>query len=232
VNLRQKRQRANQLTSKIIQSVFLKMFGDPVKNPKRWETRKLGQLATRITKGESPKWQGFEYVAEGPLFIRSENVQWGSLDLSNQARIPVKFHQKLKRSVLQPNDVLINLVGASIGRAAMVPDAVKEANVNQAVGVISLAEILKPEYLVQLLIFPSVQKLIQKEKVEAARANISLTDLRHLTVPVPPVRLQDRFAEFCRKSETIRDRQNDSLTEINELFHSLMHKAFRGELAA
>jgi len=224
------RDQANQLTNKIIQSVFLKMFGDPVGNPKKWTTEKLGRLAVRITKGESPKWQGFEYVRDGVLFIRSENVLWGYLDLEEETRIPKEFHDKLERSQLRPRDVLINLVGASIGRAAMVPETITEANINQAVGVITLGPELKPKFLVQFLISPSVQQIIQGGKVEAARANISLGDLRELDVVVPPIDLQDKFVEFTKKLEALRERQAQSEDETGALFHSLMHKAFRGEL--
>lgn len=228
--LKQKREQANQLANKIIQSVFLKVFGDPVANPRGWGAEKLVKLSVRITKGESPKWQGFEYVSEGPLFIRSENVQWGHLDLSKQTRITLDFHQKLSRSQLRPKDVLINLVGASIGRAAMVPATITEANVNQAVGVITLGSVIMPEYLVQFLISPSVQRVIHGGKVEAARANISLGDLRELDVPVPSTELQEKFAEFVHKLGSVQQRQDESAKEINELFHSLMHRAFSGEL--
>lgn len=98
---------------------------------------KLSDLTIRITKGESPEWQGFSYQETGALFIRSENVLWGSLNLSKRTCIPIEFHQKLNRSQLQVGDVLVNLVGASIGRSCVVPVGINDANVNQAVAVIS-----------------------------------------------------------------------------------------------
>src|SRR5690606_10552099 len=78
--IRHKRQQAIQLADDFLRAVFLDMFGDPVTNPKGWEVDALEQLSTRVTKGESPKWQGFEYGSEGVRFITSENVLWGSLD--------------------------------------------------------------------------------------------------------------------------------------------------------
>ena len=81
------------------------------------DTRKLSELTKRITKGESPRWQGFSYQDSGPLFVRSENVLWGKMDYSYSNHIPDEFHQQLIRSQLKQGDVLINLVGASIGRA-------------------------------------------------------------------------------------------------------------------
>ena len=52
------------------------MFGDCK------ESRKLEDYAVLITKGASPKWQGFDYCDEGVLFVTSENVREGFLDLS------------------------------------------------------------------------------------------------------------------------------------------------------
>src|ERR1017187_4122464 len=103
---------------------------------KQFGSSRLEELSSRITKGESPEWQGFTYQDTGPLFIRSENVHWGSLDPRNAVHIPYVFHEKLSRCQLRKNDVLINLVGASIGRACAVPGSLGDANVNQAVGVI------------------------------------------------------------------------------------------------
>ena len=229
--LKQKREQASQMTNKILQAIFLQMFGDPIENPNSWELEKLEQLTDRITKGESPKWQGFDYVPNGPRFIRSENVEWGYLDLTVQTRIPGKFHQKLERSKLHPGDVLINLVGASIGRAAVVPHGIGDSNINQAVAVITPKAELEPTFLVNFLISPSVQSIIHQGKVDAARANTSLGDLRSLTVPSPPHELQMRFTSIAQKVESMKQRQAESVYEISRLFSSIMSKAFKGELA-
>jgi type I restriction enzyme S subunit len=142
---------------------------------KRLGTSRLEAFSVRITKGESPEWQGYTYQEKGPLFIRSENVLWGVLDPHNAVHIPVAFHKKLSRSQLRCGDVLINLVGASIGRACAVPDGFGAANVNQAVGVITpRTEEVLPEFLVHFLLSPSTQDVIHGGKVETARPNISL----------------------------------------------------------
>jgi len=228
--VRQLRKHGNQMANRIVQSVFLKMFGDPLKNSNNWNILKLSSLSTRITKGESPKWQGFSYVDDGPLFIRSTNVGWGFLDLNLRTRIPHQFHQKLYRSRLKPNDVLINLVGASIGRAAVVPDNIEESNINQAVAVISTKTELDPIFLLYFLLNSSVQGIIHRGKVDAARANISLTDLRSLNVPLPPISLQKKFSSFVMKVERTEHKMVESANEIDSLYSSLVHKAFRGEL--
>src|SRR5207249_5452049 len=95
------------------------VFSSP--EAQQWPRKGLGELAARISKGESPAWQGYEYTLDGPRFIRSENVLWGSFSDEPRIFIPQGFHSKLTRSKLKAGDVLINLVGASIGRACVLP---------------------------------------------------------------------------------------------------------------
>ncbi len=118
--LRAKRRESLAQLDTLLQSTFLAMFGDPVTNPMGWEAVLLGQVSTRVTKGESPKWQGFEYQDDGALFVTSENVRQGEIDVSKPKFIPLKFNEKLTRSELRKNDLLINLVGASAHEAICV----------------------------------------------------------------------------------------------------------------
>ena len=194
----------------------------------------LDGVTVRITKGESPGWQGFDYVDSGPLFVRSQNVLWQRLELSSTRRIPVAFHEKLSRSQLRPGDVLINLVGASIGRSAVVPENLGEANVNQAVAVITPMPELLPGFLMHFFVGPLAQQILHSGKVETARPNISLTDLRGLRLPVPSL------AEQCRVVGVLDDLQAqlDELTTLQDatqaqleaLLPSVLDRAFRGQI--
>jgi type I restriction enzyme, S subunit len=224
--LRQLRARADERMAEFIPALFNQMFGDPAKA----QVANLGSVCTRITKGESPGWQGFAYCDEGPLFVTSENVLWGALDISSPKRIPVEFHAKLKRSQLKPRDVLINLVGASIGRCCIVPMDTGEANINQAVAVITPSEELTSEYLSNYLLSSATQRILHGGKVESARANISLTDLNNLSITLPPLSLQREFAARVAEARAMQDQQARSRVRLEAGFQAVLHKAFNGEL--
>lgn len=227
-SVRRKRQQAIQLADDFLRAVFLDMFGDPVTNPKGWEVDALEQLSTRVTKGESPKWQGFEYGSEGVRFITSENVLWGSLD-ERMKYIPLEFHQKLKRSQVQEGDLLINLVGASVGRACLAELNGVPANINQAVSVTTLDHSrLLPEIALYQLLVPSMQRVLLGNVVDAARANISLADIRDLQMLVPPTDVQLAFLKVLGKVKKYIA-VNSSFSGLN-LFESLSHNAFSGQL--
>ena len=226
--IRCKRQQAIKLTDQFLRSVFLDMFGDPVTNPKEWEKQSIEHLSTRVTKGESPKWQGFDYQDQGVRFVTSENVLWGKLD-DRKKYIPEGFHAKLSRSALKEDDLLINLVGASVGRTCLVPKDGVPANINQAVAVTTLVETkIIPEFLLTQILTESIQRELLGNVVDAARANISLKNIRELTVIVPPVEEQRKYLKAVEKVATL----NDKYQEANELllFESLTQQAFSGEL--
>ena len=198
-------------------------------------SKRLEELTTRITKGESPEWQGFNYQDTGPYFIRSQNVLWGSLDPHDAVCIPEAFHAKLSRSQLRTDDVLINLVGASIGRTCCVPAGLGDANVNQAVGVISLKrEYLLPIFLVHFLLSPLAQDEIHGGKVDTARPNISLGDIRDLEIPTPPLAEQRRIVAeldaLQAEVDALKRLQAETAAELAALLPAILDRAFKGEL--
>ena len=232
-NLIAQRKESIRLLDEFLKSTFLEMFGDPVRNEKGWEVKIFEEFTERITKGESPKWQGFDYLESGVRFITSENVLWGSVDLQKAKFIHEDFHKKLKRSQLKANDLLVNLVGASVGRSSLCPKEALPANINQAVAAITLnRELINEVYVMHLFINPSFQRFLLGNVVEAARANLSLSDLRNLKFPVPPIELQTQFAQIVEKTEALKTQYQQSLQELENLYGSLSQKAFRGELTS
>lgn len=202
--------------------------------PEGWAWTRLGECAVHITKGESPGWQGFEYTDDGVPFIRSESVLWGNVDLESVVRIPSEFHEKLSRSQLRPLDVLFNLVGASIGRCGIVPATVSEANINQAVALIRLNEVLSPQYFMHLLLSPSIQASIQGSKVETARPNVSLTDLRELVIPICGIDEQKRIVDEMDRRlsvvDSVQQAVDQGLQQAERLRQSILKRAFEGKL--
>jgi len=229
--LRGKRREALAQLDELTQSIFLEMFGDPSVNPRKLATIKLGVVSTRITKGESPAWQGFDYEDEGVLFVTSENVRLGEIDLRFPKYVPIEFHRKLRRSALKKGDILVNLVGASIGRSCVFQGWYGPANVNQAVAVVTLdsakAEI---SFIAALLNSQRGQEMLLGNRVEGARANISLTDLRELDILFPPLHFQSQFARRVGTAERLKTSHRAHLAELDALFASLQYRAFRGEL--
>lgn len=204
--------------------------------PAGWVWAKFDQVTERVTKGSSPNWQGFEYCEEGIPFVRSQNVGWGTTDFTDVAFLPAGFNQIEKKSVLCEGDVLLNIVGASIGRAAIAPKPVAGGNVNQAVAVIRLhANGASNQFALLYLLSSHAQRRIHSGKVDVARANFSLEDIRAMPLPLPPLAEQHQIvAEVERRLSIVAgaDAQVDAnLRRAERLRQSILKQAFSGQLA-
>ncbi len=203
--------------------------------PEGWCWATFDQITIKITKGSSPNWQGFEYTDSGVLFVRSQNIGWGCLELSERAYLPPGFNEQEPRSILQENDVLLNIVGASIGRAAVATTELAGSNINQAVALIRLvSEGVLSSVVVAYLLSPNAQRLIHHTKVDVARANLSLADIAQMPFPLPPCAEQIRLAGEINRLSTIADRLTAdtivSSQRCTRLRQSILKWAFEGKL--
>ena len=206
---------------------------DPDNLPFSWAKYTLSDLSLLITKGASPKWQGINYSSTGVLFVTSENIGWRRLLLDKRKYVEPKFNQLQKRSILRQGDILTNIVGASIGRSAIF-DSDETANVNQAVALVRLDESVNRYYILNVLNSPSLVERMHEEKVDVARANLSLKDVADFPIPLPPRNEQDeivrRVEALFRFSDQIEARYQKAKTHVDKLTQSILARAFRGEL--
>lgn len=211
----------------LIKATFYDMFGDPVTNEKNWEVKKMKEISSLITKGSSPNWQGIKYTEDSSqvLFVTSENVRGGYLNLDKPKYLEKKFNDIQKRSVLKYGDLLINIVGASIGRAA-VYNLNKQANINQAVALVRCNKDINLIYICQYLNSPKAHIMYGEMQVDVARANLSLENIGDLEIIYPPLDLQNKFAQIVTKIEEQKSLVKQLITESQNLFNSLMSKYF------
>ncbi|NTW48388.1 MAG: restriction endonuclease subunit S [Chlorobiales bacterium] len=217
----------------LLKSVFLEMFGDPVRNEKGWETASLKTLTRKIGSGATPSGGNESYKTEGISLIRSMNVHDAEFLYKDLAYIDETQAQKLKNVVVEENDVLLNITGASVCRCAIVPSDVLPARVNQHVAIIrTKKEFLNPQYLAALLIAPSYKQQLLKlaGKNGATREALTKGQLEHLVIPFPSISLQNQFAAIVEKVEGIKFRYQQSLAALETLYGALSQKAFKGEL--
>ncbi|WP_440944796.1 restriction endonuclease subunit S [Methanosarcina sp. T3] len=197
--------------------------------------KRIGDFAELITKGASPKWQGFNYVNDESqlLFITSENVRKGFIDLTKKKFLPLGFNEKQKRSTLKKGDVLFNLVGASIGRAAIFNQEVL-SNINQAVAIIRLTDDLNNSYLTYFLNAEIAKQDYLSKVVDVARANLSLADVNNLTIPYCSLPEQQTIVQEIETRLSVCDKiEQDIETNLETakaLRQSILKKAFEGKL--
>lgn len=222
------RQRQLKKLDELVKSRFIEMFGDPITNSYNLPIVPLGELSELITKGASPSWQGFSYTDDRTqtLFITSENVREGYIDLSFPKYIEDGFNDKQKRSVIHKGDFLINIVGASIGRAAQFNLDCK-ANMNQAAALVRINDKrIKDNYLLIYLNSEKAQRMYDLMKSDTGRANLSLKDISDLSILLPPIAQQEKFEKFFTLTNKSKLEIKKSLDKLEILKKSLMQEYF------
>jgi len=214
--LKEKRQKTNEETGKIIQSLFYEMFGDPVKNEKGWDVKALKDVC-EIIMGQSPMGESYNSNKKGISFFQGKAEFGEKYPLVKKwTTEPAKFAEL--------NDTLMS-VRAPVGTVNM-------CNIKCCIGR-GLSAIrptkLNKEYLFRFL--QSSEKRIEAKGTGSTFKAISGKDLKSLDIPVPPISLQNQFASLVEKIESIKANQTQSTEDINMLFDALMQKAFSGGLA-
>jgi len=196
---------------------------DLFKNSYKVET--LGNLTTLITKGSSPTWQGIAYTGNPEvLFVTSENVREGYLDFSKKKYLENRFNEIQKRSILEKNDVLVNIVGASIGRSAVYNLDVN-ANINQAVALVRCnPNLLNYQFLNYFLNSDTVISEYTSMKKEVARANLSLQNISDIKIPLPTIEEQKKVVAEIEKLETIITELEKQIAEVPKLKETILKK--------
>jgi len=224
--LRAKRRAALAQLDSLTQSIFLDMFGDPATNPKGWPTKTFGQICeTRLGKMLDQKQQTGEHQRP---YLRNANVQWFRFDLGSL--FEMDFDEDDRRVLrLEPGDLLI-CEGGEPGRAAVWRGELQECYFQKALHRARPdPNLANSEYLCWLLWF-----LAKRGKLSgvtsATIAHLTGEKLAVLPSMLPPLSLQTEFATHFAK---VRDLERGFLAASNELdalFASLQHRAFRGEL--
>lgn len=229
--LRQKRRESLRLIDEFLRSVFLDMFGDPIKNQKKFPLKNIEEICSKVSSGSTPLGGSAVYQNQGVLFIRSQNVRMNYLDLSDAAFISPTMHQQMKRTWLKKNDVLINITGASIGRVAVYDKDDNAANVNQHVCIIRpIRDIVSPYFLSYNLSQPSFQRKILAQNSGATRQAFNYEQIKKFDVFQPPMRMQQNFEKIVFNANKMKEVLKNSSSLLDENFNAITQKAFNGEL--
>jgi type I restriction enzyme S subunit len=224
---KQKRKEANKLTDEFMQSVFIEMFGDPVKNPMGWERVKAKKLfEIKLGKMRSEKHITGKHLKP---YLRNINVQWGRLDLSDIKQMDFDPNEQKKYS-LKKGDILV-CEGGEVGRTAIWNGEVDDIYYQNALHRLrTKSDQINSMYFLYFMFFAAKYGLILRRTSVVTIAHFTAEKFNEFEIMLPPLQLQQQFAELVNKTEALKEKQKQSEREMENLFQSLMQKAFKGEL--
>lgn len=183
---------------------------------------RLKEITEKITKGTTPHKEAFEGVDVN--FIKSESLNYnGNIDTNSFNSIDIETHNtKLKRSILNENDILISIAGANLGKVGIVSNEMLPANTNQAVGIISInSNLARRKYIYYYLQQLKIRNFINNSVAQSAQPNINLSQLSNLKIELPEINTQDKIVKVL---DTISEKIKLNTHTNNNLQELLLYK--------
>lgn len=218
-----------------LKSVFLQMFGDPIKNEKGWVISTLSDLLIQIDSGTSPKCEVRPAAMNEWGVLKLGSITSCLYDEKENKALPAVFTPK-QRDEVKAGDLLFSrkntydLVAAcafvfETRPRLLMPDLIfrlvfrKDAAIN-------------PIYIWKLLTNSRQRNKIQSHASGAAGSmpNISKASLNTIELPIPPLPLQDKFSAIVTKVESVKSDYKRSILDLENLYAALSEQAFKGKL--
>lgn len=230
----QKRKEADKLIDEYLKSLFIEMFGDPVKNPKNWEVKTIKDIVSNSKHsikagpfGSSLKKE--IYVKTGYKIYGQEQVIRNDLSYGDYFITPNKY-KEFENYAIKEGDILISLVG-TYGSICIVPRVYIQGIINPRLVKLSLNQkIIEPIFFKYLFLSNSFFKYVSYISHGGTMDILNLAIIKELNVVIPPLSLQNQFIDIVNKVEVLKEKQKQTEQELNNLFQALLQKAFNGGL--
>lgn len=230
-DIRRKREEGLRLAEELLRSAFLEMFGDPVSNERGWPMIRVDQAGeVQLGRQRAPKYQTGNFTRP---YLRVANVHKDRLDLSDL--LSMDFDQSDFRTYrLQSGDILLNEGQSTelVGRPAMWRDELPGCCFqNTLVRFRAHRDKTEPEFALEVFLY-------YLHKGQFARISSKTSNVAHLGAgrfaempfPLPPLEMQRDYATRRQTIHKLVERRREQAQGTHDLFDSLVHRAFRGEL--
>jgi len=230
--LRAKRRAALAQLDSLTQSLFLDLFGDPATNPKGWPVARVGDVAD-VQGGLQVTTARKNLPREVP-YLRVANVYRGFLNLSEIKTIRATDAEVARTKLVKDDLLIVEGHGnpAEIGRGALWDGSIAGCiHQNHIIRARFAATKVVPLYACECLNSPGGRRhLLRAGKTTTGLNTISVSEVRGTPVALPPIPVQREFARRVTAVERLKTAHRASLAELDALFATLQHRAFRGEL--
>ena len=234
--LRKLRAQADHRTAALIPAIFHEMFGSPAINEFGWPVECVGTLFD-VKRGGAKcgpfgsALKKHEYVESGipvwgiPNILPNQFVEAGSLFIS-----PSKF-EELRAYAVEPGDLLFSRAG-TVGRICVASPKKNDSIIGTNLIRLTLdRKRIVPEFFATLMTHLGAEVgRLRANADEGAYSFMNTTILKTLKIYLPPFKLQEEFAARVSEIRALQAEQSASRRCLENLFQSMLHRAFQGEL--
>lgn len=214
----------------LAQAIFYDMFGDPTINDKGWEKQKIGDCFSYIKNGANIKQDKSQ---RGLPITRIETLSNGVFNRDRMGYAGITDKTRYEQYILQDMDLLMSHINskAYIGRTVLYRKKEGEVFIHG----MNLLRLIPLPVLDSVFFCYLTKTDYVKEKIASIRkdavnqSSFAISDLKKIDIPIPPIALQQAFAEKVEAIEQQKELINQSLREVQTLFDSRMDYWFSEE---
>lgn len=211
----------------LAQSIFIDTFGDPVTNPKGWEIEQIGSSLDFMTSG-SRGWAQY-YTDNGDIFLRINNVGYNKLKLDDIVYVDAPNSAESTRTQVVSGDIVLSIT-ADLGRTAVIPSDFPRAFISQHLALLRVKKGFNSFFISQVLSSDLGKIQFKSLTKGGVKAGLNFDDIRSLSFINPPLALQDLFMHKVNILSQQLNISKNVLDNSEQLFQSLLQRAFNGEL--
>lgn len=213
-----------ELLDELVKSRFIEMFGDPILNPKEWQTEKLGNIS-KISRGGSPR--PIDKFLGGTIpWIKIGDATAGDDIYIYDTKEKIIEEGVKKSRLIKKGGLIFANCGVSLGFARIL-------KIDGCIHDGWLAFEDFEEHLDKIFFLKSLNyctEYFRKTAPDGTQPNLNTNIMKEYVQILPPMEKQKEFSSFIEKIDEIKSKMETSLSELEDNFNSLMQKAFKGEL--
>jgi len=191
-----------------------------------WNKLTISDVALKVNSGKTPFGGEAVYLNEGVLFIRSQNINNNKLEIEKPVFISEEMNSSMKNSIVLPNDILLNITGASLGRSCVVPNDFSTGNVNQHVCIIRLNKDNNPRFIQPILASQKGQNIFLSLQTGSGREGLNFESIKKMQFFFPDLKEQSTIASFLSFIDERITTQSKIIEDLRLLKHSFRNRLF------
>ena len=229
--LMQKSKEALDDLDELIKSRFIEMFGDPIINTKNWDIKNLGELGY-FKNGMNYKQSDSGFNIK---FLGVGEFKYGNIINSSNMLPTLELQEKPKDEyLLKDGDIVFVRSNGSkelVGRSVLVKELEEDTTYSGfCIRYRNKSNEITPEFLINLFSDEGFKSYFKKDSRGANINNLNQQMLSSLNIILPPIELQNQFADFIKQANKLKVKMDKSLNNLEDNFNSLMQKSFKGNL--
>ncbi|MFH1365991.1 MAG: restriction endonuclease subunit S [Patescibacteria group bacterium] len=177
--------------------------------------KKIREISLDLKNGSTPR--GGVFTKEGIPYFRSQD--FNLFDFRIKQYVSPEFHKKISRSAIKAKDVLLAVVGATLGVVGYVPNNITEGNINQNVARIRVIDKeIDPKYLAFFLSSNVGQNLILRNATITTQAYLNNKQLGDIEIPIPPLEIQNKIIKIIQSAyDKKADKEKEAENTLNSI---------------